>query len=252
MKKGGKNIRTITKEVPYCSYKGLFRSRCWIYRFLGAAFYQEPFQANFQELSQVNLFKSLLDQGEEENPGVKILASFVAALPAMAPEEWEELRREYLRLFLGPEKVLAPPWASVYLSKERLIFDENTLAVRRFYRDWQLETVHYKKEPDDHIGLELEFMAILSERTLAAYEKGDWELYGRLIQGQLAFLHNHLLPWVSAFCRQILEHSFQSFYRGLAFFTPAYLEMDGVLLTDLMQDYCEGGYGFASGKTESF
>jgi TorA maturation chaperone TorD len=72
------------------------------------------------------------------------------------------------------------PWASVYLSKERLIFDENTLAVRRFYRDWKLETVHYKKEPDDHIGLELEFMAILSERTLAAYEKGDWELYGRL------------------------------------------------------------------------
>jgi len=251
-------FQAIIKEYPDFSFKELLGSRCWIYRFLSISFYQEPTWPNFCELSSTNLFRNLLDQDSDENSGLELLASFIDALPAMSAGEWEELRQEYLRLFVGPGKVLAPPWASVYLSKERIIFDENTLAVRKFYRDWNLETVNYKKEPDDHIGLELGFMAILSERTLAAYEKGQEEVFRPLLQGQGTFLQDYLLPWVAGFCQQILDHSNQPLYRGLALFTPLYLEMDAGLLAELknegsfhFQYYCEGGYRCASGKTES-
>lgn len=54
-----------------------------------------------------------------------------------------------------------------------IILDEYTLAVRKFYREWGVEPKNLNHDPDDHIGLEMEFMGLLTEKSLDALDLGD-------------------------------------------------------------------------------
>ncbi|MCB8816455.1 molecular chaperone TorD family protein [Desulfosporosinus shakirovi] len=71
---------------------------------------------------------------------------------------------EYTRLFIGPTKLPVPPWESVYVSKERLLFQESSLKVRQrqCYLNYNFLPAKYRSEADDHIALELDFMYNLS------------------------------------------------------------------------------------------
>ena len=68
-------------------------------------------------------------------------------------QNFDDLQTDYARLFIGPAKVLTPPWESVYFSEERLVFQEETLQVREWYRRFDLQSVKLHAEPDDHVGL---------------------------------------------------------------------------------------------------
>ena len=67
--------------------------------------------------------------------------------------------KQIMRAFSSSAKVLTPP-ESVYFSEERLVFQEETLQVREWYRRFDLQSVKLH-EPDDHVGLELTFWLIL-------------------------------------------------------------------------------------------
>jgi len=122
---------------------------------------------------------------------------------------------DYQRLFLGPGHLLAPPWESVYRSHEHVLFDHTTLEVRKAYRQMGF-IVANSEEPDDHIGLELLFVAILSEKSAA----GD----GAARHARDAFFGQHLLPWVPDFCADVAGHAVTDLYRGLARLTLGILE----------------------------
>lgn len=80
-------------------------------------------------------------------------------------------RDDALRLFGALGRPLAEPHESVWLSREHLLFEEQTLQVRACYRRYGLALVREGREPDDHIGFELLFMSRLLE-LLAAAEDG--------------------------------------------------------------------------------
>lgn len=46
----------------------------------------------------------------------------------------DNLSDDYFALFVGTTKVLAAPWSSVYQTKERMVFQKQTLAVRNWYK----------------------------------------------------------------------------------------------------------------------
>lgn len=121
-----------------------------------------------------------------------------------------ELDGDYHKLFIGPGPLLAPPWESVYRSKERLVFGEQTLAVRECYQSFGLASKQQNKEPDDHIALELEFMAWLCNQSETA--------------AQQQFLNNHILKWVPLFCSDVAKGADTSFYRIVAELTGAWVE----------------------------
>jgi TorA maturation chaperone TorD len=66
------------------------------------------------------------------------------------------------------------------------------------------------KEPDDHIALELEFMAWLCNQSETA--------------AQQQFLNNHILKWVPLFCSDVAKGADTSFYRIVAELTGAWVE----------------------------
>lgn len=132
----------------------------------------------------------------------------------------QELAREYNRLFVGPGPLAAPPWESVYLTKEKLLCGEPEAAVRRCYQSFGLAP-DKGAEPADHLALELAFMS-----RLCALAISEPERLRELLAGQRRFLEEHLLAWTPAWADDVCSNSQTRFWRSLAALTQAWLADD--------------------------
>ncbi|WP_216378320.1 TorD/DmsD family molecular chaperone [Arcanobacterium phocae] len=79
------------------------------------------------------------------------------------------------------------PYESVHRGEDRLVFDKQTLEVRSEYAKLQLQAPRYNAEPDDHIGLELDF---IGQCLLGALD-GDQTA---LLLAQV-FTEEHIIQW---------------------------------------------------------
>ena len=192
---------------------------------LGKAFYDYPEKAWLQSLIESDVFSEAPFAGED--------ADVVAALgeleawskenaAGLSNETFDAMRIDYTRLFIGPGTVLTPPWESVFFSEERLTFQESTLHVREWYRRFGLEIKKLHNEPDDHIGLELEFLAHLAKLGVAATQGTD-QPPQELLDAQRAFLTEHVMKWAPVWCGQVREQAKTNFYRGIALMTRGVL-----------------------------
>jgi len=126
-----------------------------------------------------------------------------------------ELKTDHVRLLSGVGKTPVVPWESVYFNDNRLLFQEQTLDVRLWYRRFGLQAVKLYQEPDDHIGLELSFLAHLASLALQALEQQDEAELMRILEAQKGFLSRHLLVWGPLWCSLMLEHARTDFYQGI-------------------------------------
>lgn len=141
-------------------------------------------------------------------------------LPRPAPMVPERDVPEFHRLFVGPGRLVAPPYESAYRNPARALMQAETLAVRAFYREHGLALPPGLNEPDDHIAFELEFYARLQARSLAP-DAGPGPA-----EAQRRFLAEHLARWVPEFCRRIQAGSRSPFYRTLAALTHAVITLE--------------------------
>ncbi|WP_424210642.1 TorD/DmsD family molecular chaperone [Streptomyces sp. BI20] len=148
-------------------------------------------------------------------------------------EDASAVRADHNRLFVGPEALLAPPWESVHRSPEGLLFETETLQVRAWYARHGLAAPRQGREPDDHLGLELSFVAALSVRALDAVEAGAPDRARDLLAARRAFLDEHPLTWAGGFFDMIEEHARTAFHRGLAALGDGLLDHLGALPKDL-------------------
>lgn len=124
-------------------------------------------------------------------------------------EEFEVLEFDFNRLFVGPGKLLAAPYEAAYLNQNRVLMQRETLAVRRFYQQAELELVEKNHEPDDHIALELEFICYLFQRYLENDDDSALEMID-------LFLQEHLILWTADFCETIRTQSTHPISLGMA------------------------------------
>jgi TorA maturation chaperone TorD len=204
-----------------------------LFGLLGRVLYQELEKDWIDSLIEEKVFDDAPLQliHPDAKQGLALLQKFTQeAEHGVSDEVFGELRLDYTRLFIGPGKVLAPPWESVYFDEDRLVFQEQTLQVRGWYRRFGLQVEKLYAEPDDHIGLELEFLSHLAQLGLAALEKQDEIEFKRLMKAQQQFLNQHPLKWISLWSQQVEEHAHIDFYRGIGFLTKgALLEMASIL-----------------------
>ena len=151
---------------------------------------------------------------------------------ALLNDSIQGIGADYTRLFIGPGKVLAPPWESAYFNEERLTFQAQTLQVRNWYRRFGLESVKLHSEPDDHAGLEMAFLAHLAQLGLTALEQGDEARLAETLEAQREFLSAHPWRWMPVWCDQVAAQASTDFYRGVARLTRGALaELASVLET---------------------
>lgn len=120
------------------------------------------------------------------------------------PAGWEEeLAAEYARLLIGPGDVPAMPYGSFYLSPSRHLMTEETLAVRRRYLDAGLAVERLNQIPDDHAGVELEFLYFLTRRAAEAAERGDPAGAAAALDERRAFVADHCARWMPELARRM-------------------------------------------------
>ncbi len=163
--------------------------------------YAEEFSKNFQAL----------DARAEAQEYVEGLAEAIAAY-----DDLEELMIEYSKLFLGPDKLLAPPYGSYYMD-DKVTMGESTREVMDIYEKLELELSDSFKDLPDHIALELNFLAYLTEQQLLLSEEHDSEDSGEnVLKWQKYFLENYLVPWYESFVDRIKDNFDSEYYDRLA------------------------------------
>ncbi|MCJ7580935.1 MAG: molecular chaperone TorD family protein [Candidatus Aminicenantes bacterium] len=153
--------------------------------------------------------------------GLKILQDYSSQ---WKPVLIEALKQDYTRLFIGLEKMLAPPYASVYFGEDHLLYEKPVLDVRRFYEKMGLYVNPKKREPDDHIGFELFCLSFLCENAALPAKQNELQEFDGYQAALSEFLSDHLCPWLNSFISQVLDQAQTSFYRGLAFLTLGLVE----------------------------
>lgn len=113
----------------------------------------------------------------------------------------EPLTEAWQRLFIGPYALPAPPWGSVWLDRESVLFGESTLALRQWMRENAIAFDMQQNEPEDHIGTLLMLAAWLAEngRDTECDQLLAW----------------HLLPWSPRFLSVFIDNAGHPFYVAL-------------------------------------
>jgi len=142
---------------------------------------------------------------------------------APKPDDLERHKIDYSRLFLGPFKLLAPPYGSVYLEDGKFM-GNSTVAVKNLYEQEELEIV--LKEAPDHISMELEFMYFLVLKETEARENSELKEAAHLHGKQASFMCNHLGVWVQAFALNIERNAQTEFYKALGAATKNFVLED--------------------------
>jgi TorA maturation chaperone TorD len=223
------------KENELEGIKSLLEIRVFAYDLLRRTFLDEPsreFLFNLVEKGLIEAFPFIWEDGNIQE-GVRQVSDFFKKYDSNNEDMYIDLRLDYTRLFIGPYELPAPPWESAYLSQEHLLFQKQTLEVRQAYFKYGLLPKHFKQEADDHLGLELDFMFQLSNRSLKILETEDFRRLAEIVQDQKDFLQEHLLKWVPDFSINVIENSQYGFYQGMARILKGYLVLDLQALEEL-------------------
>ena len=161
----------------------------------------------------------------------------VGQLSTLWENSLSELAIDYARVFLGggiDGYSAAYPFESVYTSSRRLLMQDARDEVLALYRSEGFDKAQNWTEGEDHISLELEYMQRLAERTQEAIIRGNENEAFRLSEVQMAFLRNHLAGWAPMLTCDMMRFAQTRLYRGLAFTTEGFLEVDEAFLASLL------------------
>ena len=147
----------------------------------------------------------------------ELTAAGIAALRAShaAGEDEKDVRRDHDLLYGITANAKVPPFESVHRSVEGLVFNEETLEVRDQYRRLGLQAPKLNREPDDHIGLELDFLAQCCVSALTAVEQGAHLAAERYVHIAADFTRDHLLVWAPEMLARAEEEARTEWMRGL-------------------------------------
>ena len=149
----------------------------------------------------------------------------------------QELAVDYARVFLCAgmyEQLMAPPYESVYTSEGGLMMQEAYAEVLHVYRNAGFAKNPGFKEPEDHLAVELAFMALLCGRAVEALRAGDEAGAERQLRAQREFLCDHLLNWIDRFTADVRKAAEDGFYFDLATFTEDFLTADAAELAEVL------------------
>lgn len=190
-----------------------------LFGLLGKIFYANPDRDLLQPLVDEEVFVESPFGGAQPDviAGLELLSNWIHECEGGVNDNTLiDLKVDYTRLFVGTGKVPVVPWESAYFNEAHLLFQEQTLDVRAWYQRFGLKAIKLYKEPDDHIALELAFMAHLAKLGLDALGAQDDAAFQEGLEAQRGFLTEHLLLWGPLWCNLVVEHAKTKFYRGIA------------------------------------
>lgn len=164
-------------------------------RVLGGLFYYDPHSENILPLVSAFRDGSWAQEWPEAIPfNAPLIEKFRTASD-------EPLSDAFQRLFVGPYALPAPPWGSVWLDRENVLFGDSTLALRQWMRENGIAFDAQQNEPEDNFGTLLMLAAWLKENQ----REEAWQ----------QLLGWHLLPWSGRFLEEFVARAGHPFYAAL-------------------------------------
>jgi TorA maturation chaperone TorD len=207
----------------------LLAGRAGVYRILQNLLGNEPNEETLQQLGSAAVhdvfFLFATEEGEYRRALDALLAE-AAACCQDGSEAIEQLHNGFTALFVGPGKVEADPWESFYLSRDNTLFQSITLEVRKEYVAQGLLPQAYPNVADDHVALELDFMARLAQRLEDAFEAKDFYAVTAYLSASESFVRKHLINWIPAFVEVLGKARHSYFYREAGNVLAAFLFID--------------------------
>ena len=209
----------------------LMDSRANVYRVLSRCF-REEVDATFAAE-----FAGDFDFNSEDGALAASVAALKEALRGIDENGIEQLAVTFDRVFFGMGPLNARhafPYESVYTSDKGIMMQDAYAQVVRTYREQQLAKDSSFTEPEDHIAVELAFMATLADRTSAFLREGAEDAATETVQQQLKFAQNHLLNWIDRFTVDLKAAAEGTFYADLAEFVDGFVMADAQLLEEML------------------
>lgn len=200
-------------------------------RFLASLFLLELTQEQIDTLATCRVPKSDSEIGQ----GYALIKEYLRHRDSGTRQE---LAVDYARVFLGAgnyDKITAPPYESVFTSENNLLMQEARDGAVAFYRREGVSLPQDNTTPEDHLGYELEFMAILIEKFSQELNETNMAEAQRLLQAQEEFFSQHLENWLPTFSLAIDKHAKTDFYRGVACLVRGYIQTEREILDDLSE-----------------
>lgn len=150
----------------------------------------------------------------------------------------EDAAVDFNRVFFGMGPFAAEkafPYESVYTSDGGLMMQDAYSSAVVEYRAAGFAKDPGFTEPEDHIAVELSYMAARCERAQAALCRGDEGAAEGELRAQQAFLQSHLLPWVDRFAEDVKRAAQLPLYADASACAAAFLRADAALLDEVIE-----------------
>ncbi|WP_411680400.1 molecular chaperone [Clostridium thailandense] len=213
-------------------YLKLMANRENLYRFLGRLYREEVDQILLEKMKVMGFSMECCETKLRE--GYEMLKGY---LEDCGGDPLTDLAVDYAKVFLGAgiaEGSTAFPYESVYTSQKRIMMQEARDKVMVIYLAKGLGKDEEKFKFEDHISLELEFMAFLCKEAQYILYTQNGLGFLSCLKEQMDFLSEHLLNWIPKFCADVERHADTEFYKALGKITNGYLNLDCNILKNLM------------------
>jgi TorA maturation chaperone TorD len=154
------------------------------------------------------------------------------AVPDPDTMSLDEIGAEYTRLFSGIQEGLGPPPPFESVWREDRLMGEATVAVIEDYAQAGFADIEPEAGPQDHLAVELKFLALLALREAQAWRDGDSAGAENRQARQRDFLEKHLGVWVPPWAETIKTQARLPLFAALAALTQAALEHTRMELTE--------------------
>jgi putative dimethyl sulfoxide reductase chaperone len=136
----------------------------------------------------------------------------------------ERLGVEYTRLFAGLQEGLGPPPPYESVWREDRLIGESTVAVIAAYKQAGFADIEPAAGPQDHIAVELKFIALLALREAEAWRAKQPGPAARRQDQQRHFIAQHLAAWAPHWAATLARDSREPLYTAIAGLLQAGLE----------------------------
>ncbi|MEA3411551.1 MAG: molecular chaperone TorD family protein [Pseudomonadota bacterium] len=164
----------------------------------------------------------LVSKGGEQ--ASRQMSEGIAALPReIEPEALDRLCADYADIYLN-HTLRASPLESVWTDEENIAYQQSMFQIREFYERYGVKAENWRLRSDDHLVLQLLFIAHLMK-------SGPDQ---KVLADVARFMDDHLLRWLPEFAQRVATRCETPYFAGLALLTDAYTEELRQLLEQIL------------------
>jgi anaerobic sulfite reductase subunit A len=182
-------------------------------------------------------FLASSQQTKELKDGNRLLRNFVDQAKSLNAREKQDLltglAAEYADLFLGLRSKPVLVCESAYLGEYRMYYGKPFSQVKDLYGRSGFEKRKNFLEPEDHVAVELDFMANLCRQTHLSLDEKNVQNAVHYLAMQKEFLMDHVLRWVPDLCETLKKTAESSLYKSLASLTSGFISMEAGVVDEL-------------------